>query len=278
MDTSSNETGLIIPPQITYIGHATILVEMDGSRILTDPFLRKRLAHLRRHTADVDPDWHRDIDAVLISHLHLDHFDIPSLAMLGQSARIIVPRGAAGILQSRGWTNVEELQVGHDTEVGAVRVEAVFADHDGFRPPFGPVAEAVGYLIEGSTTVYFAGDTDLYDDMRDLAGRIDTALLPVWGWGPTLGGGHMDPHRAAEALPLLQPRLAVPIHWGTLYPLGIRWWRTNLLTRPPEEFAQFAQELAPEVNVRIISPGWTAVLNEEAAEVPDRAGEMVDES
>lgn len=70
--------------------------------------------------------------------------------------------------------------------------------------------------------IYFAGDTDLFPAMADWAGLFDVALLPVWGWGPTLGEGHMDPkHRAAEACRLIQPQLAIPIHWGTLYPMAM---------------------------------------------------------
>ena len=90
-----------------------------------------------------------------------------------------------------------------------------------FRPPFGPKAEAVGYVFEqGSESVYFAGDTDMFPAMAELAG-VDLALLPVWGWGPRLGPGHMDPERAADALGVIRPRATVPIHWGTLWPVGM---------------------------------------------------------
>ena len=81
--------------------------------------------------------------------------------------------------------------------------------HTGKRHPFGPAADTLGYLIEGRHTIYFSGDTDLFPEMAELAGTLDVALLPVWGWGPNLGKGHMDPYRAAEALKLLQPS-AIP--------------------------------------------------------------------
>jgi L-ascorbate metabolism protein UlaG (beta-lactamase superfamily) len=112
----------------------------------------------------------------------------------------------------------------------------------------------VGFLIDdGGTRVYFAGDTDVFDGMADLAPGLTVALLPVWGWGPKVGPGHLDPERAAQATALLQPRLAVPIHWGTY--AGPRvWWRDDPAL-PAREFARLAARSAPDVDVRILAPG-----------------------
>jgi L-ascorbate metabolism protein UlaG (beta-lactamase superfamily) len=147
------------------------------------------------------------------------------------------------------------LEVGQRTWVGPVSVQATYAVHAGRRPPFGPTADAIGFLIDGAYRIYFAGDTDLFPDMVTVGSDLDLALLPVWGWGPTLGTGHMDPERAAEALTLLQPRMAVPIHWGTLHPMGMGWWQPNFLTSPPHRFAERARTLAPAVDVQIVAPG-----------------------
>ena len=106
----------------------------------------------------------------------------------------------------------------------------------------------MGYVVTGSRTVYFAGDTDLFEGMAALPGPIDVALLPVWGWGPTLGRGlHLDPHRAAEALRLIRPREAVPIHWGTYWPHALGRVYADRLIDPPAAFAEYAAELAPDV-------------------------------
>ena len=103
-------------------------------------------------------------------------------------------------------------------------------------------------------SVYFPGDTDLFPAMDELAGTLDVALLPVWGWGPTIGEGHMDPERAAQAAALLRPRLAIPIHWGTFYPAGLRGSCRAVRDARPE-FAAIVRRSAPDVPVRVLAPG-----------------------
>jgi L-ascorbate metabolism protein UlaG (beta-lactamase superfamily) len=144
--------------------------------------------------------------------------------------------------------------VGECVTVGAVRVQATPAIHDGFRPPFGPRAACLGFVLEGTQRVYFAGDTDLFDAMASLT-PLDLALLPVWGWGPWLGPGHLDPYRAALALTLLRPAAAMPIHWGSLFPFGLGRWRHRYLTQPPRAFTAAARVLAPQVQVHVVEPG-----------------------
>ncbi len=217
--------------------------------------------HLRRSKAQqvlVEPD----LDAVLISHLHFDHLHLPSLKQLGRQTRLFVPRGAGRLLKRAGFSRVEEISIGETVQIKSVRIKATYALHNKRRHPLGPTAECIGYLIEGSHSVYFAGDTDLFPEMAAMVDRLDVALLPVWGWGPTLGRGHMDPLRAAEALQLLTPRLAIPIHWGTLHPVGFNWFKPRFLTHPPHEFAHHAARLAPAVNTRILQPGTSIRLVE----------------
>ena len=240
---------------ITFVGHATVLLEMSGVRILTDPLLRNQILHLRRQNRLVNPSAAQNVDAVLISHAHWDHLDIPSLKFVGHSTPLIVPRGVEQILRRKGFQQVDELTVGESTTVGKVSIRATFADHDGARLGLGQRTDSIGYLIEGSHLVYFPGDTALYPEMANLAEGLDLALLPVWGWGPNLGPGHMSPYQAALALRMLAPTLGIPIHWGTMFPLGLRWIFPKLLIDPPHAFANFASRLAPEVMVKILAPG-----------------------
>jgi L-ascorbate metabolism protein UlaG (beta-lactamase superfamily) len=257
---------------VTYIGHATTLIELDGVRILTDPFLRNRLGHLRRQVARPNPEWYTKLDLVLISHLHWDHFDAPSLRLLDALTRVVVPVGAGKLLQKLGFHEIEELAPGRSIKVGPLEVEATYALHTSYRLPFGPSGDSMGYLIRGTHEVYFAGDTDIFPGMAELAEQLDLALLPVWGWGPTLGEGHMDPQRAAEAAQILRPRLVVPIHWGTIYPLGLRWFRSHLLTDPPHAFAEAVGKLSPEIEVRVLPPGERSTLLARVPVASDEGG------
>jgi L-ascorbate metabolism protein UlaG (beta-lactamase superfamily) len=101
--------------------------------------------------------------------------------------------------------------------------------------------------------VSFYGDTDVFDGMRELEGTLDVALLPVWGWGPRVGPGHMNPSRAARAAALIRPRVAVPIHWGTLMRPGV-WWRHDTAL-PTRQFGELVAQQAPEVTVQVLEPG-----------------------
>jgi L-ascorbate metabolism protein UlaG (beta-lactamase superfamily) len=241
--------------QVTWWGHATVLVEDGGTTILTDPLLRDRLAHLRRRRGP-SPCLGAVPDAVLISHLHADHCDPASLRRLPDTTRLVVPRGAASFLSKQlGDRDITELTAGEETKVGSCLVRAVPANHHGARMPGSRIrAEALGYVIVGSRTVWFGGDTGLFDEMRSL-GPVDLALVPVWGWGWTLGPGHLDPAGAAEAMCRVAPRLAVPIHWGTLWPIGCGRVRPDRFARPGHEFARLTRDLIPTTLVRVLEPG-----------------------
>ena len=234
---------------------------MDGVRILTDPLLVDRLGPLHRHgeaVAHLLEDV--EIDAVLISHAHHDHLHLPSLRRVRGRPRIVVPKGLGGLVRRAG-DNVEEVASGDRLEIGGVAIDILRAEHDGGRRPFGPSAAALGFGIRGSSRVYFAGDTDLFPEMADLAGTIDVALLPVWGWGPRLGSGHLDPARAAEAVLRIKPRVAIPIHWGTFYPVAFARFWPHPLGNPPVDFATHCARVASETEVRILAPGEAMPLS-----------------
>lgn len=224
-------------------------------RLLTDPVLRKRVLHLARQVPPPGPDLLRDPDAILISHQHLDHLDLPSLKRFGRWTRVIAPAGAGPRLNRAGFVNVTELRTGERTAVGPVEVTAVYAEHDGRRYPFGTGIEALGYEIAGRQRIYFAGDTDLHPGLAEMVARPDLALLPIWGWGHKLGAGHMDPRGAARAAALLKPGLTVPIHWGTYFPIGMKRIRGSLLETPARAFDRQMTELAPDLDRRVLRPG-----------------------
>lgn len=255
---------------VTWLGHATVLVEVDGARILTDPLLRSRFLHVLRRAAPVDvAGASAQIDAIVISHLHWDHADLASLRAVGRDTPVIVPRGAGAMMRRAGLRNVDELSAGRALDVAGTRVEATAANHSGFRPPFGPAAGANGYLIGSAQTVYFAGDTGMFPGLADLRGGVDVALLPVGGWGPTLRGGHFDAEAAAEAAAIVRPRLALPIHWGTYWPVGVPLGRR--FSQPGPRFVEAASRLRAEVDARLWLVGGRESLDRRESEVEDAA-------
>ncbi len=146
---------------LRFLGHSTVLLELDGQRVLTDPLLGGRLGLLHRHAGHGLPGLEgKPVDVVLISHGHHDHLHLPSLRRLPAKTRIIAPAGL-GVLLRRTGHEVIEVRAGDQIEVGQLRVVALHAEHDGGRRPFGPSCSALGYRIDGSVRVYFAGDTDL---------------------------------------------------------------------------------------------------------------------
>jgi L-ascorbate metabolism protein UlaG (beta-lactamase superfamily) len=244
---------------LTYVGHATVLVELDGARLLCDPLLRGRLFHLRRVVPAPAVAALRPVDAALVSHLHADHLDPRSLRAL-DAPLVVVPAGGARWLRRRGVRGVHGMRVGERAAVGTVAVRAVPAAHARRRGLGPPSADPLGFVVEGAQRWYVAGDTDLFDEMRAI-GPVDVAVLPIWGWGPRLGPGHLDPDRAALALRWLRPRVAIPIHWGTYVGLTVpRSRRASFLRDPPRRFAAAAARVAPDVEVRILAPGARTAL------------------
>ncbi|MFI1015112.1 MBL fold metallo-hydrolase [Streptomyces sp. NPDC020965] len=247
-----------MPVEVTWWGHATCTVEDSGARVLTDPLFVRRLAHLRRRRGELPPPEAAVADAVLVSHLHSDHLHLPSLARLAPGTRLIVPRGASRSVPAlaRLGLRITEVAPGDEVAVGRLTVRAVFALHDGRRLPVGPHrSPALGYVISGEARTYFAGDTGLFDSMAEEVGEVDVALLPVGGWGPFLGHGHLDAGRAAQALAALRPRAAVPVHYGTYWPIGMDGVRPHEFYAPGDEFVRQAARLAPEVTVHPLGHG-----------------------
>ena len=233
-----------------------MLIELGPLRVLTDPVLRGRIAHLRRHVPAPEPPGR--LDAVLLSHLHRDHADGPSLRRVPADVPVLVPAGAGRVVRGLGAREVVELRAGDSIPLDGGTVTAVPAEHDGRRSPLHPQAAALGFVVERGPRVYFAGDTDLYEGMADLR-PLDVALLPIWGWGTSLGPGHLDPQAAARAVALLQPRVVIPIHWATYLPVGSP--RDHpLLREPGDAFVTHVAELAPAARVALLRPGQSLDL------------------
>jgi L-ascorbate metabolism protein UlaG (beta-lactamase superfamily) len=250
--------------RVTWLGHSTVVLDLDGARILTDPLLRPHAGLLRRIAPRPDPAAWSHPDVVLVSHLHHDHAELASLRMVGPAAVLSSPANAAWMrgkslhasALSENWTAVAP----------GVDVRQVPAEHRHRPMPHRP-NDAHGHLVRGSgRLVWIAGDTGLYPEMADLAemagGPIDLALVPVWGWGPRLSPGHMTPEDAAVAVARAGARCAVPVHWGTLHPPVVTWFAKAWLELPGERFAAAMAEHAPDAAAVVIDPGESFVVGE----------------
>jgi L-ascorbate metabolism protein UlaG (beta-lactamase superfamily) len=247
--------------RIIYVGHGTALIESAGRRLLTDPLLRRWAGPLRRYAPLPGPDVTGNLDAILLSHLHIDHVDVGSLRLLDRRTPVLVPATGAKTLGRLGFKDVREVAAGDEVRFGTVTATATPARHVVKRYPLMPVSDGVGFLVRGRHSVYYAGDTGPFTEMADIARRLDVALLPISGWGPTLDADeHLTPLAAARCLGLLRPALAVPVHWGTYYPPAMsRLWRGDP-RRPALSFARYARVTAPGVAIRILEPGGLVEL------------------
>jgi L-ascorbate metabolism protein UlaG (beta-lactamase superfamily) len=244
---------------LTWWGHASATVVMDGARVAVDPLLSDQLFHLHRYTAHPTAQA-SDADVVLISHLHHDHLHLPSLRRFARDVPILVPRGGQALLRDLGADRVRPVEPGDVVEVGGTTVRVLAATHDGGRGPNTRIAgPPLGFRVDrADRSFWFPGDTELRDDMYDV-GPVDLALIPVGGWGPTLEDGHMDPVDGAEAVRRVGAAVAVPVHWGTFWPLGLRRLaRANhhrLFVTPGDRFVAALTDLAPDVRPVLAVPG-----------------------
>lgn len=251
--------------EVTWVGHATALLDIDGYRVITDPLMTARVAHLRRRRPLPSPDFY-DVDLILLSHVHVDHLHLRSLQRLRPTAKVLTPLGSARLLRKAGFSDVTEIVVGDriDTahvDSGPITVEVVPAAHKRGRGPHSRVsADPVGFVVNGGgRRIYFPGDTDLFDGMGEL-GDIDVALLPIWGWGSTLGEGHLNPKRAAEATRIIQPDLLLPIHWGTYAPEDGRRRLPTWFDQPPEDLRTELAAIDELHRLGLVEPGGTVTV------------------
>lgn len=244
---------------LTWWGHASATIEIGAVRVAVDPLLTDRLFHLRRR-GPTPPAEARLADVVLISHLHHDHLHLPSLRRFGRDVPIVAPRGAERLLRPLGLHRVTSVVPGDVLDVGDIRVEVLAASHDGRRSPLSSQpGVAVGFRVSSAgASFWFPGDTGLRDDMADVS-PVDLAVVPVGGWGPTLGPDHMDPDQGAEAVARVGATWAVPVHWGTFWPRGLAALDAalteKLFVTPGPRFVSALAERAPTTRAVLATHG-----------------------
>jgi L-ascorbate metabolism protein UlaG (beta-lactamase superfamily) len=216
--------------RITYIGHATLLLEVGGVRLLTDPNFDPTLGGLlaRVSAPGVAIAELPKLDAMLLTHAHADHLSFDSLDTLPRDIPLFAPPSVARWLRRLGYAHAEPLTPGAAARVGNVTVFAEAARHVGARYGVDRWRSAANmYLLDtGATSTLFAGDTALTPDTHRIAEervasagrRLDVALLPIghapW-WKPGFRRGHLTSADALTLFERLQARYLIPYHWGT---------------------------------------------------------------
>ena len=205
---------------VTYIGHATTLIQTAGMNVLTDPIYSRRILLLRRLVEPGIPFDHLPkLDVVLVSHAHMDHCDIPTLRRLPKHTPVICPRDVGDLPRKAGLKEVIELGHHEHVNIGGLRVTSLPVRHFGHRYFTDTFRGYTAFLIEGgSKSVFFGGDTAYDPRFKDIGRhhKIDVAVLPIGAYKPdTFRAVHCNPQDAVKVFHDLKAKWLVPIHWGT---------------------------------------------------------------
>jgi|GEM_PF-1005571 len=250
---------------ITWIGHATFLLQMDGVNIITDPMYSDYiLLFVKRH---YEPGVKFEnlplIDVIAISHEHYDHMDDKTLLRFAKTIPALVSEGNGCRLERLGFRHIHEMKWWESIRIGNIKITAVPAKHGGSR--------CSGFIFEGSDTVFFAGDTALFEGFEEIGRRfeVDIALLPIgeyrsavnfFGMNEKLRKSvHMGPPDIPKATEMLGCKIAVPMHHGTFDIMG---WMSVGIHGPVEHLQQIIKEKSLEKRVRIMELGEQVFIDD----------------
>lgn len=242
--------------RVTWLGHSTVLLELDGRRVLTDPVFAQRIFPVigprRFHPAPVRVEELPPLDLVLLSHDHYDHLNKPTLAALVPTGvPIVTALGVGARLEALGWPaeRITELDWHESVEVGGLRITATPSQHFSGRGPRDRNRTLwASWVIQSERRkVFFSGDTGLTPELADVGrahGPFDLVMLEIGAYHPAWGTVHLGPANALTAFELLGGGTLLPVHWGTF----------NLAFHAWDDPAETLLALAAERHARILTP------------------------
>ena len=240
---------------VLFIGHSTTLIHLNGVNILTDPNFNNWLTIFRRlREAGVRIDNLPPIDVILISHPHRDHLDKWTIEQFPKNIPVYISKGNGKYLREWGFTNIYELDVWETRIMKGIKITAAPAKHSGARnSPWAEFPEALGYIIQGEVTVYFAGDTGLFEGFKEIGkySQIDMALLPIGAYRPrwVTKDHHMSPEDAINAMAMLGAKEMIPIHWGS-FKMAL-----DGVDEPKEELLELIEDGGLKERIHILENG-----------------------
>ena len=255
---------------VMFLGHSSFLIQIAGKNLLVDPVFATRLIVMRRQRrpgvriADLPP-----IDAVLLTHAHMDHLNRPTLRKLvratrrltGQAPLVIVPQGVEDLVHDLGFREVRALTTWQQTHVRGLEITFTPARHWGARMFSDTHRGFGGYAISGAGhTVYHSGDTAYFPGFREIGERLrpDIALLPIGAYFPdSYRAVHTSPEEALQIFLELGAQIMVPMHFGT-FRLG-----REPMEEPPIRLLAAAIEHGVEDRVRILAEGETLLVDQD---------------
>jgi len=243
--------------KITFVGHATYLIEYDGFNLITDPMFSDNVwySFVKREMAP-KPDFKElpRIDAILISHWHFDHLDKRTLKRFDKRITVVLSKYLRKIPKRLGFKDIKPLYWWEGTQVKDFKITAVPAYHFSDRPPKFFDKDFQGYVVERESekTVYFSGDTGLRNPFTQIGQKFDihVALLPIGAYKPKVfRRHHLSPEDALEAKRMLGAKVLIPCHWGAF---NLSW---EPMEEPPIRFKEAAKRAGVEDEAIVLNPG-----------------------
>jgi L-ascorbate metabolism protein UlaG (beta-lactamase superfamily) len=251
--------------KVTYVGHATVIVEFGKRRFITDPLLTKRIARIgprRKVSLELDKKMLEGIEFAVVSHGHFDHLDKRSLCMLPPEAPVVICPKLSGIVHRSCRRTAVGIGWWEMTDINGVKVTGVPAYHFSARPPFHWSDDYQGYVVElhdgdRKRTIYHAGDCGMSEYFEQIGKKfkLDIACLPIGAYEPpSFRKHHLAPEDALDALEMTGANVMIPIHWGTY---NLSW---EPFDEPPKRLMDFARKRGLEDRVRLLWPGESTTI------------------